>query len=446
MFRDRVCLHAVARYAVLYFVLVAYGAAYEYFYEFELTPLFHDMFTEYDPARSGIYTRILFLTPLAILPIGTQFRAAGQFIAGTLAILIFIPIPIVFVPIASVEGFWSIYFLLWIGYFIVCSLSSVDIDVGPASFTEAGFKRLLIAVFTIVGVGLLYVMATNRVQLVSLDEAHAARAGVTIAGLQGYLIPGYISSFGGLLIAAAIAYRRRLLLLLAVAGYLICYMTIEERTAAVMPLWIAFIYLAQRYVYRQSVIRYFLCIMGPFFAFTAAAAISGTTNHKSLFFDIFTLANYRVYSVSAISFNLYYNFFLLNPHTYWSHITVVSNFVSNPYGQPLASVMAHAYRLGNYNASFLETDGLAAAGTAAIPFICLIFGAVLVSLNVCLRRLDVKLLAVVTAGSSIALVDTGIGPGVLTNGLALLGLVLWVAPREPPWTRSAGRRLLTNPT
>jgi len=221
---------------------------------------------------------------------------------------------------------------------------------------------------------------------------------------------------------------------LALVGFLICYVTIEERAAAIMPLWIAFFYFSHKYFFRNSVTRYLLCVMSPFLILVGAAAIIGTSDSESLFYSLFTLATYRIYSVPATAFNVYYNFFHFNPHTYWTHINLVSEFVRNPYGQPLALVMQDSYRAGNYNASFLETDGLAAAGIAALPWICVVFGVILVAINTCARRLDTRALALVMAGPSIAMIDTGIGPSLLTNGVALLALVLLLAPRVAPWT------------
>ncbi len=439
--RRRIFLRAVARYAALYLLFVGYGAVYEYFYEHQLTPLFHDMFTAYDPARAGIYTAILFLTPLAILPIGTRFRAAGQFVAGSLSVLLFIPIPIVFVPMPSLGEYWEIYGLLWTGFFIVCSLSSLNVDIGAGRLTDAEYEGVLKLFFIIVGLGMLWVLATNKVNLVGLNHAEGARTETDISGLQGYLLPGYVTCFGGLLVAAAIAYRRYYLIPVAITGFIVCYATLEERTAAIMPFWIAYFYFTQKYFFRDSVTRYVLCIMAPFLLRVGAAAIVGTTDQNSVLYTLCTLATYRVFSVPAIGFNLYHNFFHFNPHTYWSHITLVSKFVDSPYDQPLGQVMEETYRMSSYNVSFLETDGVAAGGIFALPWICTVFGAVLVAVNSCARGLDMRVLALLMAGSAIVLIDTGIGPGLLTNGLALLAVMVFFAPRRPPWTGTARRSL-----
>src|SRR5258707_4489878 len=108
------CTSSILRVLALYVVLVLYSASYEYFYAVHLTELFHDDYTAFDPSKSEIYTLICFLTPLAILPIGTRLRAPGQFVAGALAVFIFIPIPIVFAPMVSATEFWRVYALLWL--------------------------------------------------------------------------------------------------------------------------------------------------------------------------------------------------------------------------------------------------------------------------------------------------------------------------------------------
>lgn len=200
-----------------------------------------------------------------------------------------------------------------------------------------------------------------------------------------------------------------------------------------MPAWIAYIYLAHKWFYRDSVSKLLITLMAPFLVGMLAIIIVGTTDRGSFIYDAFTLANYRLFSVPAIGFNVYYNFFATHPFTYWSHINIVGGFVSNPYGLSLGEVMEDAYHLGSYNASFLETDGLAAAGVVVLPFISIVFGLVLLALNSSMRGLNVTLLAVVTAGASIALIDTGIGPALLSNGMAFLSVFMLFVPRDASW-------------
>lgn len=434
MILPRYCsLATVGRVLTIYLLLVGYSAAYEYFYATQLTELYHDDYTTFDFLKLDIYTAICFLTPLALLPLGTRLRAPGQLIVGAASVLIFIPIPIVFVPMVTPAEFWRVYALLWLGYLAVTTLGSRTVNIPLPAVSERRFQQILLVFFLIAGLGFAYVLGTNHFQIVSLDKAHAAQADVTVAGWQGYLMVGYMTSFGSLLVAVAIMYRKYYLLPLAVLGWVGCYGALSERGAVLMPFWITYVYVAQRLFFRESVVRFLLTVMAPFLICLALVFILGLEDRKSAFYDAFTLANYRLYSVPAIGFNVYYDYFSLHAYTYWSHIGFISNFVSYPYGQPLAMVLAEQYSLGNDNASFLETDGLAAAGPLMLPFISIIFGLVMLTINSCMRGLNITMCAIIMAGACIALIDTGLGPSLLTNGLIALTVLMLFAPRNASW-------------
>lgn len=423
----------ILRVLAVYLVLVLYCAGYEYFYAKQLTELFSDDYTAFDYGKLGVYKLICFLTPLAILPLGTRLRASSQIIVGAAVVFIFIPITVVFVPMVTAPEYWRIYGLLWLTYFIVCSLASLSVPVRVPKLSERGFQRLLLIFYGLVGLGFLYCVATNHFQIVSLDKAHDAQGDVTVKGWQGYLIVGFSGSWGGMLIALAVMYRKYYLLPLAVIGFYCCYGLLSERTAILMPFWIAYIYLAQRWFFRDSMVRYMFTVMTPFAVFTLLGFVIGLEDRESAFYDLFTLANYRLYAVPAISFNIYYNYFFTHPFTHWSHIGFISNFVHYPYGRALAAELADAYSFGNENASFIETDGIAAAGPLAMPLAALVFGLVMLAINSCLRGLNRPLWAIVMAAASVTLIDVPIGPGIITNGLAVMSVVLLFAPRDAPW-------------
>ncbi|MGO9934861.1 MAG: hypothetical protein ACLPV8_24025 [Steroidobacteraceae bacterium] len=426
-------LYSLYRLLVLYAVLVLYSLTYEYFYAQQLTPLIHDDLISHDFSKQNVYTIIAFLTPLAILPIGTTFRLPGQFLAAALCVFLFIPIPIVFAPMVGEAEYWTVYLLLWLGYLAISALSSLSVKLPLPAVSERKFTAVLAMICVLVGVGLLYVLATNHFAIVSLSQAHEERGNATVAGLAGYLVAGYVSSYGGLMVAMALMYRKYWAIPLAFAGYVICYGTLEFRNAALMPAWVAYIYFAHKWYFRDSVAKLLLTIMAPFLLGTVTIALLGEVDKNSFIYDAFTLTNYRLFAVPAVAFNVYYNFFATHPFTYWSHINIIGSFVSSPYGQPLGAVMEDAYRRGSYNASFLETDGLAAAGVAVLPFTCMVFGLILLGINTCMRGLNVTILALLMAGSSIALIDTGLGPGLLSNGLAVLALFMLLVPRGIFW-------------
>lgn len=419
----------------LYGLLVFYGLTYNFFYSDLLTPLIHDSLTAYDYSKSSVYTIIAFVTPLALLPMGTKLRAPGQFIAASFAVFLFIPIPIVFAAMVGEPEFWYIYALLWLGFLGICVFSSLCVRLPLPDLSERKFKLVVLITCVLLAFGLLYTLSTNRFSIVGIDKAHQERGNVTVTGLQGYLLVGYATSYGGLMAGIALMYRKYWVLPLALAGFVICYGTLEVRNDAFLPLWIAYIYFAHKWFYRESVIKLLLTLMAPFILGVLMIEIAGDVSRTSFIYDAFTLANYRLYSIPAIGFNAYFKFFAVHPLTHWSHINIIGDFVSNPYGQPLATVMDEAYHLGSYNGSFLETDALAAGGVDVLPFICLFFGLILLGINSCMRGLNVTLLAIVMAGSSIGLTETGIGPGLVTNGVAFLALFMLLVPRGASWNQ-----------
>jgi hypothetical protein len=229
----------IVKVLALYLLLVLYSAAYEYFYATELTALYRDDYTAFDPGKLGVYQLLCFLTPLAVLPLGGRVRAPAQLIVGAAVVFIFIPIPIVFVPMVSEAEFWRVYALLWLGYFAVCSMASLSINLRLPVMTDQRYRRGLFVFFLLAALGFALTVATNHFQIVSLEKAHAAQADVTIKGLQGYLLGGYLGSCGGLSIALMIMYRKYYLLPLVLLGYYCCYGALAERNAVLMPLWIA---------------------------------------------------------------------------------------------------------------------------------------------------------------------------------------------------------------
>ena len=429
----RLNLYSSFRLVLLYAILVAYSFIYEYFYGFQLTPLFHVIFAKYDALREPVYFAIAFLTPLAIVPAGHKLRLPGQYIFYTLAVILFIPIPIVFVPMLSVPQFWHVYALLWLSYLIVSVCSSYCIEVPYILFSSDKYRHLINVVYGVITAVFAFSILKSHFSIVSLADAHQARNLVNLNAIQVYILVAYVASFGGLLLVISIAYRNVYLTFMAFMGYIFCYGLLEERNAILMPAWLLYMYLSYRYVHRGSSWRMVLCIIAPFLIGVAFAAFIGTGNQHSVTYAAFTLANNRLFTVPAQAFNVYYNFFSQHPLTYWSHIGVVAKFVHAPYKQPLAAVMEQAYHLGEYNASFIETDGLAAAGVTALPFVSVVVGFVMIATNTCMRGLRPDFLPLLMAGPSLAMIDTGIGPSLLTNGLIALNVVILFMPRDERW-------------
>jgi hypothetical protein len=127
----------------------------------------------------------------------------------------------------------------------------------------------------------------------------------------------------------------------------------------------------------------------------------------------------------------YYEFFKHHPHTYWSHVSVADLFVHYPYGHDtIAFVLQDYYTLGNYNASFLATDAIAAYGYQALPFVGLVVGLVFAVLNTAGRGFGVTARATLMVMPSLALQNIPLATTLLTYGIGFLVLYMAWMPRS----------------
>jgi hypothetical protein len=427
----------VGRLFCLYSLFVVYAHCYELFLAYQISTTFS--YVRFDFLRLDDYHAVEILMPLAALPVGTRIRAASQYVAGAMIVFVFIPIPLVFIPAVSSPQFWSVFPYLWIAAFVVAALSTRSIAHNIRTLREEKFRPLLIVVASIFFVGLAYTALTNNLSFVDFSQIHDIRNNLQFGGGQGYIIYGFTAAFGGMFAAFAIRYKKLYILPVILTGFAVSYGVLVIKTAALTPFWIVYVAVAQRYFFRTSMIKYFVTLMMPFFLGSIFFIVSNA-DRESLLYAGFTIANYRLYTIPAEAFNVYYAFFETHPWTYWSHINIVSYFVSYPYEQPLSVLMEDAFQMGNYNASFVETDGLAAAGVQAIPLAALAFGMALVAVNSCLRGLSPFFVAIVMASPAIVFIDVGIGTGLLTNGVGMLALFLLFAPRESSDYSPAGVR------
>ncbi len=173
-------------YAGLYGFLVLYSIAYKYFLSNQLLN-FRGDFLFVDDLRATDYWFVIFLTPLAILPIGSRVRSAGQYLVGLLDIFIFIPIPIVFLALLPSPQFWTVYAFLWTGIFISNALSQFELPVGMVQLQPRSFKRVLAIVLVFIGIELL-VLARAGIHFVALADVAEARAETSIGTVGGYAI------------------------------------------------------------------------------------------------------------------------------------------------------------------------------------------------------------------------------------------------------------------
>lgn len=433
--------HAALALFGLYLLLVGYGFLYHYFLSEQLLNLFHTDWLRMDGRRIDDYRWAEFLTPLAMLPLGTRLHAPGQYIAGLLGIFIFIPVPIVFLPLVTSPQYWMIYANIWVGVFLITLLSQYSLPVEAVTLSELAFARLTLAVFSLIALGLA-LSAQHGLHFGSFEDAGRERAEASLGPLGGYAVYMYTSSFGGLAVVYGLLTRNWAVIALALVGYVLCYGILSIKTAALAPLWLVYYFFGRRFWFRDSVLRYICAIILPFALLCTLPLIVGQ-ERGSITYEAFTLVNYRLFTIPAAGFGYYYNFFQVHPITYWSHINVVSDFVRYPYASNLGAVMQDAYHFGNYNTNFLASDGVAGGGVAAIPYVSLVFGFVLILLNTAMRGLNPIFIATTMALPALTFIDSPIATALLTNGIGSFAILCFFAPREAKWLRPPNSGLRT---
>ena len=351
----------------------------------------------YAPERFNTYFWVCILTPLAVLPAGTRLQTPAQFMFPVLAALIMMTTPLFLVAELGPSEFWSIYACLMMTMAILAGASRWEIKGLLQPLSELNYKRalwLLIAFFA----ALLVVGAKQNFHFVSFFDIYKERNSADYA--SDFIVRVtcmYVFSLGGLLAGVAILRRRYWLAALALMGFVFWYGVSQFKSAILGPPWLLYMYLSVRYFVGKSTIRFYVILTLPFFVGVALKLLFPDVNgfgDNFMVFAYFAFVSFRFYATSNEAVGIYQDFFSTHPHTYWSHITGINWFVHYPYAdQQISQVLDDQYNLGNFNASFLATDTIAAYGYQVMPLVSLAMAAVYVFLNSAGRNIRGSVLA-----------------------------------------------------
>ena len=142
-----------------------------------------------------------------------------------------------------------------------------------------------------------------------------------------------------------------------------------------------------------------------------------------------SFVNHRMIAVPAVGIDVYTDFFLKHDLTYFCQISFSKYFVSCSYQEPLSLVMQRTYRLGNFNASLLATEGVASVGLLFAPIAVFVCGLVIALGNRLSAGLPAGFVLVSGAVLPQILLNVPLTTTLLTHGGALLFLLWYVTPR-----------------
>ncbi|WP_418314679.1 hypothetical protein [Piscinibacter sakaiensis] len=239
----------------------------------------------------------------------------------------------------------------------------------------------------------------------------------TIAGYATGILSG---CFNPLLIAYGLRYRLKSALLVGIAGQVFVYMTFAMKSVLLSVIIIP--------------VFYYVCLRRDNISWRGIAGISIALLSSPLIMEIFiggesspvydgvvALVYMRTFGMVGVLTGIYYDFFLYNPFTLYSHINIIGTFFEYPYNASVGEVIGASMGIdANANANFFATDGIAAAGLFGILIIGVVVGLAMRAFDAIIPSENLRMICAAAVPSIVNLANASFFTTLLTNGLFLL--------------------------
>ncbi|WP_407151067.1 hypothetical protein [Bradyrhizobium sp. ORS 86] len=300
----------------------------------------------------------------------------------------------------------------------------VNFEISRPAVTEDASRRIALA---LAAIAVLVLAADASYGLTFGSPLGADRNSVTRPLVLNYLTGIVISGILPYLFAWFASGRQPIaafLVLVLTAAY---YPIAVNKTVLLLPLWLPIVFLL--YARLNPRLATILSLLIPM--------VIGLTQYELVRlyspndpYYLFGVFNLRMISVPALAIDHYANFFHDHALTNFCQISLVRALMGCRYGE-LGPVMAQVYRAGNFNASFLATEGIASVGLQWTPVAALICGTILSIGSLASRHLSPPFIAASSAAAAEVLVNVPLSTAMVSNGLALLFLLWWLTPPTP---------------
>jgi len=370
----------------------------------------------------------------------------AQAVLGTAVTLVFVP---AFVAARFCFGYVVAFFLLsavfgfiWLSFFtafdyahavarwaMIAALAAamlplmfVDVQLWRPKLPEAAINRIVVFLVA----ASFAVLAADVSYGVSLGDPYGpARSAITRPALLNYLI--------GIIIGAVLPYlfahyatRGRWMAAVGALAFALCfYPVVNNKTVVLLPIWLPFLF----WLFGQVSPRLatVLALVIPMIVGLAAFLfLAADKNHL-----VFSVVNLRFVAIPSLALDHYAGFFAHRELTHFCQISILRRLTGCPYGE-LGPELAAVYRDGNFNASFLATEGIASVGLVLAPVSAFVCGLILSIGSAVSRHLSPRFLAVSSGIAVQAIMNVPMTTGLLSNGIALLFLLWWLTPEWQP--------------
>ena len=239
-----------------------------------------------------------------------------------------------------------------------------------------------------------------------------------ISWLQGALVP--------FCVAVALFRSRYLIAIVLCTAYPLTYMMQGTRGALLDPVALVLVYWWLRKKRTDDGARLIAVVAGILLCGSLLPLIS-----DSLYWFYLSVMRFRMFESNVFNIAIYYDFFKLNPPTYFTHITGVSYFVHNPYSadpRPLPFIVSSFEYLNGWdaNAGLWAQDGLGGLGLIGVPLVSAVCGIVFWFLDSITAEWNPRFVSVTLAVTSALFLNIPLSTVVVSGGLGLLLLMYWI--------------------
>ncbi len=289
------------------------------------------------------------------------------------------------------------------------------------------------------GNGLIFWVALSLVSAATLlpIAIHAAKYGVQITGIEDnellredlnmstltlYAVNFWVSAIGPLWLAIFLFRRRYILFAITSLSFALVYGISFQKFMLFTPFWVFGFYLI-------CVVSRSGGLMSMLTGAAIPAAIALASQFTSFAYYGSGYIGYRMYGIHGMIFVHYVDFFEKNPETWFSHIKGINWFFRYPFHDVLPLMIGASYPGGNQNAHFWAMDAVAGGGLNAIIWVSILFGLLMMVLNLAAKGLPAALVLPCLSVVALRFADGPIATNLLTGGFGLLIVLLFLMPR-----------------
>ncbi|ERF81827.1 hypothetical protein JQ559_13845 [Bradyrhizobium viridifuturi] len=373
--------------------------------------------------QSGITTEAIIGT--AVMAVFIPAFAAGRFSFGYV---------VSFSLLSAVFGF------VWLSHFSAfdyphaiarwAMIAALAAAITPLMFQNMPVWRPSLSETTVKGVALLLLVSSFAVLLA--DISYGVKLGSPYGTARNAIArPALLNYLTGIMIGAVLPYlfvhfasRRQSLLAAGVLLFALCfYPVVNNKTVLLLPIWLPFLFwLYGRFNPRLATV---LAVLLP--------TIVGLTSFAVLTADkdyvVFSAINLRFLAIPSLALDQYADFFAHRELTRFCQISVLRPVTTCPYGE-LGPALGAIYHDGNFNASFLATEGIASVGLVLAPVSALVCGLILSVGSAVSRHLSPRFIAVSSGIAVQTIMNVPLTTGLVSNGIAVLFLLWWLTPEQ----------------